>query len=197
MILQSVKKIALLALVLLSSCASPMTATPRFEKEVVRVASLMAEEVDSRRSFDLFEMSRHIVGLSRYYDLDPLLVLAIIKVESQFKPDARSYAGAVGLMQVMPIVMREVGDEISVRKKEELYDPYKNLHLGIHYLTFLLQKYENDLQNALVAYNLGPSALDARLSRKNYVPLTYYRKVMQFYKNFQEKVRWAPEIDLT
>jgi soluble lytic murein transglycosylase-like protein len=195
MILRSLKKTALLGLAVLSACAAPIASAPRYERDVVRVASLIAGEIDSRESLDLFSLSRHIVALSHYYNLDPLLVLAIVKVESQFKPDARSFAGAIGLMQVMPIVLREVGDEIAVRKREDLYDPYKNLHLGIHYLTFLLEKYDHNLQNALVAYNLGPSALDSRLSRKRQeIPLTYYRKVMQFYKAFLERFETAPEV---
>lgn len=163
-----------------------------------RIAALISQELPNPEgkpkkkqkveTLDVFEFARHVVSLSRDYDVDPLLVLAIIKVESGFKPSAKSYVGAIGLMQVMPIVIRAVGSEVQVSSSAELYDPYKNVLLGIHYFTFLRDKYENNIQNALSAYNLGPTALDARLNRQDNVDTSYSRKVMKCYEAFQEKM---------
>jgi soluble lytic murein transglycosylase len=191
------KKTAFLGLCLFlfaSACAAPIASISPYDRDVEKVANLIAGETQDQNPLELFKLSRQILTLSRYYSLDPLLILAIIKVESGFKPTARSNVGAVGLMQVMPIVMREVGSEISVEKREELLDPYKNLHLGIYYFTYLLDKYRNNLQHALVAYNLGPSALDQHISHREAVSLDYYFKVMQWYKKFQKKMQTDPAV---
>lgn|SRR3989338_378966 len=189
--LQFFKKAALLGFTsLLIACASPMISASPHNRDVARIAALMANEVSPTHveSLDLLDLSRTIVRLSRTYAIDPLLVLAIIKVESGFKPTARSHAGAIGLMQVMPIVIRAVGDEVSVYSRDDLYDPYKNILLGIHYFTFLRDKYRNNVQNALVAYNMGPTALDGLLVRRNFVPVGYSQKVMRAYEQFRKRM---------
>jgi soluble lytic murein transglycosylase-like protein len=195
MTIRLLKKTAFLGLGLLFACANPFVSVPEASadyRQAQKIATLISEEVPTSRAYatsiDLFDLSRHIIRLSRDYEIDPLLVLAIIKVESGFKPEARSYVGAIGLMQVMPIVIREVGRDVQVHHRDDLYDPYKNVRLGIHYFTYLRDKYKNDLRNALVAYNLGPSALDSRLRRQDSVPTSYYRKVMKCYDAFREKM---------
>ncbi len=194
--IQFLKKTVLLGMALFSAFAGPMASASLEERMVVQVASLMSSEEDVHLSLDSVELSRHIVSLSRHYHIDPLLVLAIIKTESRFETTARSQAGAIGLMQVMPIVLRAVGPEIDVDRREDLLDPYKNLHLGIHYFTFLLEKYHYNLQRALAAYNVGPSALDQML-KENIFPLAYYRKVMRFYHHYYQKMKALPEMKLT
>jgi soluble lytic murein transglycosylase len=201
MTIRFIKKTAFSGLALLFACASPMISVNKASadyQQTQRLAALISQEIPSERNkakkvrkdekLDVFEFARHVVRLSRDYEVDPLLVLAIIKVESGFKPTARSYVGAIGLMQVMPVVIRAVGSEVAVSNKAELYDPYKNVLLGIHYFTFLRDKYENNLQHALSAYNLGPTALDARLSRQDSVDTSYSRKVMKCYETYREKM---------
>lgn len=186
MMKEFISKIAVLGMISLVSCAAPLVATSPYDRQVARVASLIAMEAPASHDMDLVELSRYIVTVSRDYNLDPLLVLSIIKVESGFKPDAKSFAGAIGLMQVMPIVIRAVGHEVSVAHRDELYNPYKNVRLGIHYFTTLLEKYGNNIRNALMAYNVGPTALDSRLSRGG-LPTGYYQKVMRCYDSFRKK----------
>lgn len=188
------KKTALAFLIfLLCGTAPGASASPR-EWETARLAFLISHEIPPKISLNLFDLSRHILRLSHSYDLDPLLVLSIIKVESQFRPRVQSHAGAIGLMQVMPIVLREVGDDLLITQREDLYDPYKNLLLGVHYLTFLLEKYGDNLELALMAYNIGPTALDEMRTRRGSHPTGYFRKVMRSYRSFQEKMRTLIEI---
>lgn len=190
MAIRLLKKAALLGMTLMIACASPAISASPYNRQVARIATLVAEEVNrSSEPLDYLETSRTIVRLSRIYDIDPLLVLAIIKVESGFKPTVRSHAGAIGLMQVMPIVVRAVGDEVAVRSREELFDPTKNILLGIHYFTFLRDKYRNNVQNALIAYNLGPTALDGLLVRRGFVPKGYAQKVLRTYEKYQRKMQ--------
>ena len=81
------------------------------------------------------------------------LVRAVMQVESAFNPMARSVKGALGLMQLMPATIRQYG----VRNP---FDPGDNVRAGVRYLRELLDRYENDEELALAAYNAGPTAVD-------------------------------------
>lgn len=120
------------------------------------------------------------------YDLDPYLILAVIQVESSFIPKAVSGKGAVGLMQVMPstgkFVAKELG--ISYNGKSTLYDPYTNVKLGIHYLSFLTDRFDTT-ENALAAYNYGPTKFENSARLKKTQP-KYVKKVLDF-KDFLEE----------
>lgn len=92
---------------------------------------------------------------ARAHGLDPLLVLAVMREESRFRPGAVSPAGAVGLMQVLPSTAR--GMDASVRA-DQLTDPDTNVRLGTAYLAGRLRDFRGDVVLALVAYNAGPQA---------------------------------------
>ena len=96
-----------------------------------------------------------IVRESKRNGLDPLLVAAIIKVESRFDPFAVSHVGALGLMQLMPPTAQELSSE--KLNKRHLFDPVLNIELGTAYVAQLLQRFDGDLRKALIAYNAGPS----------------------------------------
>ena len=81
------------------------------------------------------------------------LVKAVMQVESAFNPFARSPKGALGLMQLMPAIIRQY----SVKNP---FDPRENVRAGVEYLRHLLDRYENNETLALAAYNAGPRAVD-------------------------------------
>ena len=81
-------------------------------------------------------------------NLRPELVLALIEVESRFDRFAISHAGALGLMQVMPFWLKEIG-----RPKDNLFDIRTNLRMGCTILRYYMDKEKNDLTNALARYN--------------------------------------------
>jgi soluble lytic murein transglycosylase len=100
-------------------------------------------------------------GHAQNYDLNPALLAAVIEQESKFRSDAKSSAGAIGLMQLQPatakgIALRTGGSKFVL---SDLYDPELNVRYGAWYLHHLMQKY-GDERLALAAYNAGQQNVD-------------------------------------
>jgi soluble lytic murein transglycosylase-like protein len=93
-----------------------------------------------------------ITNTAQTYGVDPILVQALIQVESNYHPRARSSKGAMGLMQLMPSVAKEY----NVRNA---YDPAANISAGVQKLKGLLDKWGGDVRMALAAYNAGDGAV--------------------------------------
>jgi soluble lytic murein transglycosylase len=98
------------------------------------------------------------------HDLDPALLAAVVYVESRFDPNARSAAGAIGLMQLLPdtakgIALRTGGHRFLVA---DLRDPDINVRYGSWYLDHLSHRYD-DVRTALAAYHAGQGNVDAWL----------------------------------
>lgn len=100
-------------------------------------------------------------------DLPPLLVAAVIRVESRFRPDATSPAGARGLMQVMPETGQGVAGQLGLPNFEPdmLYHPETNIRIGTWYLGQLRREFDQNLILALAAYNGGRGNVREWLSR--------------------------------
>lgn len=100
--------------------------------------------------------------LARQYaakrSLSAARIMAIIRSESAFVADARSGAGALGLMQLLPATARETARRIGLRlgSARELYDPKKNIALGSAYLAQMLKRHGDNFAMAAAAYNAGP-----------------------------------------
>jgi soluble lytic murein transglycosylase-like protein len=118
------------------------------------------------------------------YDVDPKLVYCIIKVESDFNPNAVSKAGAQGLMQLMP-------GTAEMYKIKNPFEPRENIYAGVQHLSVLLRQCDGNEALALAAYHAGLS----RVRIKNQVPdieatINYVNIVMYYYtgeKNAAEK----------
>lgn len=108
-----------------------------------------------------------VVEQSRQHDLDPALVLAMMKVESGFDMRACSPRGARGLMQLMPHVARSMTDGQATH--ETLMDPVVNIRLGTSLLKSLIKQHKGNLPRALAAYNMGSRKVYA-LMRENEAP---------------------------
>ena len=108
-----------------------------------------------------------VSGNARLYHLDPALVAAVIYEESQFDPKARSGAGAVGLMQLLPDTARGIALHTGGTKFDpatDLLDPDLNVRYGCWYINHLRQKYArypNGPELALAAYNAGQTNVDS------------------------------------
>lgn len=130
-----------------------------------------------------------IVRESRLYGLDPLLVLAVIKIESNFRNSARSDKGAIGLMQIREDTGEYLAAKLGIKWEGEktLYNPELNVKLGAYYLATLLNAYD-DKDAALAAYNFGPTFVTAKLEAGEDPPAGYGDKVNSSYRNLKE---WA------
>ena len=123
-----------------SPSASRGSASPASLKQPLRAVSL-APSIDA---------------VARKHDIDPLLLHAIAHVESRHDPAARSHAGALGVMQVMPATARRFG----VAEKHALHVADTNLEVSAAYLKTLQQRFGLDLPLVLAAYNAGEGAVE-------------------------------------
>jgi len=120
----------------------------RFDAEVwlVDMSRRLAPLVpDAKKRINLLKQIHYEATRAR---LRPELVLALIEVESRFDRFAISKAGAMGLMQVMPFWLREIG-----RPHDNLFDIRTNLRMGCTILRYYMDKQHNDLTSALARYN--------------------------------------------
>jgi soluble lytic murein transglycosylase len=110
-----------------------------------------------------------VEGLSGKYSIDPLLVLSVVREETRFDSEARSTAGAVGLMQVMPRTAYRLDNnlKLGINGSHEMFDVKNNLHLGIFYLRNLIREF-GSYSHALAAYNAGEETVRRWLQKGNY-----------------------------
>ncbi|MGB9716285.1 MAG: transglycosylase SLT domain-containing protein [Thermodesulfovibrionales bacterium] len=111
------------------------------------------------------------------YNIDPLLVKAVIKTESNWNEWAVSRKGAIGLMQLMPATAREMN-------VNNPFNPEENIEGGVKYLRYLLERFNGDLTLALAAYNAGPKWVE----KFGFIPpisetKEYVRKVLSLYND--------------
>lgn len=122
----------------------------------------------------------HIINReAKRNSIDPALVKAVIKAESNFNNCDVSCKGACGLMQLMPRTAR-------VLEVEEMFDPEQNIRGGTRYLSDMLDLFNGDTELALAAYNAGPGAV----RRYNSVPpyretREYIRKINRYYRQYK------------
>jgi len=114
------------------------------------------------------------------HGVDAALVRAIIHAESAFRPDARSRAGAQGLMQLMPETAKEMG-------VSNPFDAEQNIEGGTRYLSGLLERYNRDVRLAAAAYNAGPGAVEQYGGIPPYAETqAYVKRVQVLYRRYLE-----------
>lgn len=125
------------------------------------------------------EINAAVSSVARETGLDPALIKAVIQVESSFRTDAVSGAGAQGLMQLMPGTARSLGVTNS-------FDAYQNVMGGSTYIKQQLERF-GDIRLALAAYNTGPGRI-GRLSITNPDDLAQYNQISERVRGYVDKV---------
>lgn len=111
--------------------------------------------------------------------VDADLVRAVIKAESDFNSQARSYKGAEGLMQLMPGTAR-------LHKVSDVYNPAENIDGGVRHLRLLFDRFQGDLTRTLAAYNAGVKAVEKYGGVPPYAETReYVRRVLNYYDRFR------------
>ena len=114
------------------------------------------------------------------HNVDPNLVRAVVKVESNFNPNAVSRKGAMGLMQLMPSTARQL-------KVRNPFDPEQNVDAGVRHLKQLLESYDGDIKLTLAAYNAGAGAVARSSGVPRYAETqNYVRRITNLYYGVSE-----------
>ena len=121
------------------------------------------------------EIDAAIVMAAARHNVDPNLVRAVVKVESNFNSNAVSRKGAMGLMQLMPATAREL-------KVKNPFDPEQNVDAGVRHLKYLLENYGGDVKLTLAAYNAGSGAVARSAGIPHYAETqNYVRRITNLY----------------
>ncbi len=119
-------------------------------------------------------------------NLNPYLFLALVKEESHFDPNIRSYVGATGLTQIMPSTAKMVsGKDYTI---ENLLEPKLNIDLGTRYFAYLMKVFSNDESLCVLSYNSGPNAVKKWLNEDVSFDLTVENIPYQETKEYIKKV---------
>ncbi|PIV24430.1 MAG: transglycosylase [Hydrogenophilales bacterium CG03_land_8_20_14_0_80_62_28] len=150
------------------------------------IAVLKDEGVDNRAHAEpvVASVARYapqIEAAAEKFSVDKALVHAVITAESGYNPAAVSRAGARGLMQLMPQTAKRYG-------VGDVFDPEQNIHGGVHYLRDLLDRFNNNLELAVAAYNAGENAV---AKHGGHVPpyretRAYVPKVLALYDRYRQ-----------
>jgi len=130
------------------------------------------------RGKNLEALLRTVDRSSKRFGIDPLAVLGIIAIESEFDPLAVSPRGAMGLMQLRADTARELAEDLGIawRSDDLLLDPDVNVLLGSFYLSRLITRF-GDIDAALAAFHDGPGRVQISKGQGGSVPLEYANRV--------------------
>jgi soluble lytic murein transglycosylase len=156
---------------------------PNETNQIVKAIETLCPDLEKKQTLRLANI---IQKESKKYGYDWKLVVAIMKTESNFDKHATSSKGAIGLMQLMPNTAEWLSPKLKLEYQGigSLYEPERNIRLGIHYLSMMHRKF-GDMDKALVAYNKGPKKLTQDLNLGEDANSEFLDKVMGYYANLK------------
>lgn len=161
------------------------------EHAVEAIANHLAEKNALIPDDQLREVARTMYDASQRYSVDYRLVLAVMDAESNFRHDVVSDAGAIGIMQVKPVVAQTFARELGIPyERDGLHDPHTNVLFGVYYLSWLSRYYDNHYA-VLYAYNVGYTRARQSMQRNSEPKTWYTKKVMEEYERNRSRL---PEV---
>lgn len=157
-------------------------------EEKLKILDIIQDFQIGMRPSEIGKLANVVYSESKKYGYDPLLLLALIQVESSFKKGEVSNKGAMGLMQVKPSIGSYVANRRGINwyNRSMLLEPDYNVELGSLYLFELVLKFGN-LKEAITAYNIGPTRLRKLQNDDVSPPKAYLAKVLKEYRVLKEK----------
>ena len=152
------------------------------ERTVGRIAEYMRTENAELEECEVKLISRTIYEESVRYNVDYRLVLALMKIESNFMCDAVSEQGARGLLQVKPSLARHIAADagVSWQGKKTLHEPETNIRIGVHFFSKLVRDFRST-NMALHAYHVGPTRLREIITARKTPAKRYLNLVLDEY----------------
>lgn len=139
------------------------------------LADHSAPNVESSNAYTPKQIEEAIDAAAKRHNVDPNLVRAVVKVESDFNPRAVSRKGAMGLMQLMPVTARQ----LNVKNP---FDPQQNVDAGVRHLKQLLQDFGGNVPLSLAAYNAGAGAVRRQAGIPSFAETrNYVRRITRLY----------------
>lgn len=171
-----------LAMLLLSLSAYPGDGASRYQTLVRDIVGYLKSQKVKASEDRLRAIARHVLYESKRRNVDYRLVLALMKVESNFKHDAVSPKGALGLLQIRPVLGKKVAKDIGLELKHDadLHVPEKNIAIGTYHLSRLIELFES-IPSALHAYNKGITGARADKSKRIAPNARFTKAVMDEY----------------
>ncbi len=160
----------------------------------LRISELLCSFLGSKITRDTrLTLTDIVYTNSKQFGYDPILLLAVINVESVFNTKAQGkyrsgdLSGAMGLMQLKLETAQEMANKfkMGVLQPDDLFKPEINIVLGVAYLTRLISTFKS-FKLGLLAYNQGPGTILSTLSKKEPLSINYYKKVLDSYYKLQQ-----------
>lgn len=143
---------------------------------------LFKRERNRHRDSSTTRYDRLIREISQKYSVDPALVKAVIKAESDFNPYAVSKKGAQGLMQLMPKTLNDL-------KVHDPFHPRENIDGGVRYLKRMLKRFNNNITLTLAAYHAGAKAVEKYEDIPPYQETQHYvKKVLNYLDRYRQEL---------
>ncbi len=153
------------------------------DNTVEEIVAYLTDQMPDVPEDKIREIATHVYAESNKRGVDYRLVLAVMKVESNFKQDAVSSKGARGLLQIKPSLARDISEALGIKWSGDriLHEPEKNIKLGVYQLSQLIEDFET-LPWALYAYNSGQTKAKELAAKKEQPGFRFAKAVLGEYE---------------
>ena len=150
----------------------------------VILTALQADSFDDIKARFPLAYKQEMLKTAQQHGLDPAWTFALARQESMFINDARSSAGALGLLQLMPKTAHMMArrNHIPLKHDDALFDPHINLQLGGAYLRDMLQQHQGNIMLTTAAYNAGPGAVRRWIPEADHIPADIWIETVPYYE---------------